>query len=436
MPLNSKRMNRREFIENMALAGIAVSWQSCSSASEGQGESVNTPTFLIISGWQTVNIGDIAHTPGLLVLLEKWYPGSKFYLWPKSVEGYGVEAMLKANFPNLTLLPGTAGQKDISLTPQMQQIFEESDMLIHGSGPGVMGREKLQLWIDNTDKPFGIMGTTVQSVWPELKAILQKSSFTLTRETHSLQVLKEAGLPTKNTSFFPDATFNIQLSDASAANQFLQENELEENGFICIVPRLRYSPYHKIHDYIQWGEEKIKEVTEHNNKYKEADHAKLREVITRWVEATGKKVLVCPEMTYQVDIMDELLIDPLPEEIRQNVVKHPYWITDKAASVYKKAFAVVSMECHSPIIAMANQTPGFYIRQKEDTIKGQMYYDLKLNDWVFEIDETKGEEIYERLGQLWQNPTLAQDKITTAFRIVNRQNEEAKGWIQKILSQT
>jgi polysaccharide pyruvyl transferase WcaK-like protein len=429
-------MDRRKFTELMALAGIAISWQGCSANSEGQGEAVEAPTFLIISGWQTVNIGDIAHTPGLLVLLREWYPRAKFYLWPKSVEGYGVPEMLKANFPNLTILPGTAGKTEIVLTPQLQKVFEEADMLIHGSGPSVMGWEKLQRWQEKTNKPFGIMGTTVQSVWPELKSVLEKSSFTLVRETRSLEVLKEAGLPTENTGFFPDATFNIQLSDSSAAEQFLQENELEEKAFICIVPRLRYSPYHKIHDYIQWSEEKIQEVTEHNDKYKEADHAKLREVMTRWVEATGKKVLVCPEMTYQVDIMDELLIDPLPEEIRQNVVKHPYWITDKAASVYQKAFAVVSMECHSPIIAMANQTPGFYIRQKEDTIKGQMYYDLKLNDWVFEMDETHGAEIYERLDQLWQNPDLAQKKIATAFQIVDQQNKEAAKWIQKTLSQT
>jgi len=43
--------------------------------------------------------------------------------------------------------------------------------------------------------------------------------------------------------------------------------------------------------------------------------------------------------------------------------------------MYKRALAVVSMECHSPIIAYANQTPAFYLRLKENTIKGQMYYD-------------------------------------------------------------
>ena len=65
-----------------------------------------------------------------------------------------------------------------------------------------------------------------------------------------------------------------------------------------------------------------------------------------------------------------MLINPLPDEIKKNVFKKSdYWITDEAASVYKRAFAVISMECHSPIISYANNTPAFYIRQKKTQLK-------------------------------------------------------------------
>lgn len=37
---------------------------------------------------------------------------------------------------------------------------------------------------------------------------------------------------------------------------------------------------------------------------------------------TGKKVLICPEMSYQIDIMDELLLDPLPDDVKPSVVKN------------------------------------------------------------------------------------------------------------------
>ena len=39
-----------------------------------------------------------------------------------------------------------------------------------------------------------------------------------------------------------------------------------------------------------------------------------------WVRKTGNKIVVCPEMTYQVDILDELLINPLPDDVKPFVV--------------------------------------------------------------------------------------------------------------------
>jgi hypothetical protein len=38
--------------------------------------------ILLRSSWQTVNIGDIAHTPGMLALLEKHRPDDEVTLWP------------------------------------------------------------------------------------------------------------------------------------------------------------------------------------------------------------------------------------------------------------------------------------------------------------------------------------------------------------------
>ena len=130
-----------------------------------------------------------------------------------------------------------------------------------------------------------------------------------------------------------------------------------------------------------------------------------------WVRETGNKVLICPEMTYEVDIMDELLIHPLPEDVKPFIVKRGYWQPDEAASIYSKAHTILSFECHSPIIAAANGTPCFYLRQPEDTIKGQMYYDLGFNDWVFEMDQTTGKQITERLREVWKDYGKAKRKL-------------------------
>ena len=65
-------------------------------------------------------------------------------------------------------------------------------------------------------------------------------------------------------------------------------------------------------------------------------------------------------MTYQVELAKHVLVDPLPDDVKQNVVwRDTFWLPDEAASIYSKAQAVVSMECHSPLIALHNGTPAY-----------------------------------------------------------------------------
>ena len=59
--------------------------------------------------------------------------------------------------------------------------------------------------------------------------------------------------------------------------------------------------------------------------------------MTRWVRDTHRKVVICPEMTYQVGIMDELLYDPLPEDVKPYIVKHGWWFPDEAVSGFVPA---------------------------------------------------------------------------------------------------
>jgi len=162
-------------------------------------------------------------------------------------------------------------------------------------------------------------------------------------------------------------------------------------------------------------------VNELNDQWKEADHAKLREAITAWVRQTGHKVLVCPEMTYQVDIMDELLIDPLPANVKAKVVKHGYWLPDEATSIYAQAHTVLSFECHSPIMAAVTGTPCFYLRQPQDSIKGQMYYDLGLGDCTFEIEQTSSQQITDRLMEVTKNYPVARRNVRQVLANVEKQ---------------
>ena len=123
--------------------------------------------------------------------------------------------------------------------------------------------------------------------------------------------------------------------------------------------------------------------------------------------------------------------------IRDRVVPlERYWMPDEAASVYEKARAVVSMECHSPIIALAQGTPAFYIQQPTDTWKGQMYPDLGLDDWKFEVDEATGAQIADRLLAVHHRFDEAKAKRDRALGQADRRYRETMGVVSGILKGT
>ena len=402
-------MNRRDFIYQTNLLSAGIFLAPITSLVNNK----TNPTILLVSGWQDVNIGDIAHTPVLLHILETFIPKATVILWKRS-RGEEVKKLLNKNFPNVTIVYGGVNQEKDVENPEIMEAFKKADLMIHGSGPSLVGGDNLASWIKHTNKPFGVFGTTLENPSKYHQDILQKASFIYTRETKSIEHLKKAGINGEHIQFAPDATFFMNIRDDKKGFAFLEANGLTDKKFICVVPRLRYTPYHKFNaNNNGWSAEKIKQVEETNEKYKEIDHAKLREAMIAWVRETGNKVLICPEMTYEVDIMDELLIHPLPEDVKPFIVKRSYWLPDEAASIYSKAHTILSFECHSPIIAAANGTPCFYLRQPEDTIKGQMYYDLGFNDWVFEMDQTTGKQITERLREVWKDYGKAKLKLKT-----------------------
>jgi polysaccharide pyruvyl transferase WcaK-like protein len=380
-------------------------------------------TILLISGWQDINIGDIAHTPGLLNVFETFLPEAGIILWKKSY-GKDVELMLQKAFPKVRIIHGNVDKQNEADSEEVNNAFKEADIMVHGSGPSVVGKANLEAWVKATGKPFGIFGTTIQNIDNSLAELLKKALFIYTRETASLKVLDEAGIKVRAQFFVPDATFFLSLHNDASASSFLEKSNLEEKKFICVLPRLRRTPYYKVNPG-SYTPEQVKAIDDLNNSKKETDHSKLREAMITWVRKTHNKVLVCPEMTYQVDIMDELLIDPLPEDVKPFVLKRGYWFPDEAASVYARAFAVLSFECHSPIISLRNGTPAFYLRQPEDTIKGQMYYDLGLSDWVFEIEQTTGKQISGRLMEVYLNTSIAKEKIRNLKNVVSEYYKKA-----------
>jgi hypothetical protein len=210
-------------------------------------------------------------------------PESKIILWKRS-SGEAVKKLLNKNFPKVNILyGGVNSEKDVE-NPEIMKAFEEADLMIHGSGPLLVGADNLSCWMKHTTKPFGVFGTTLQNPNEYHTGILKNASFIFTRETISIEHLKKVGIEGNHIQFAPDATFYLNIRDDEKGFQFLKENGLEDKKFICAIPRLRYTPYHQFNPNKNgWTDEKIKQVEETNLKWKEIDHAKLREAMIAWV---------------------------------------------------------------------------------------------------------------------------------------------------------
>ena len=110
----------------------------------------------------------------------------------------------------------------------------------------------------------------------------------------------------------------------------------------------------------------------------------------------------------------------LKNKYAERIGQRGYWLPDEAAAVYARAAAVVSFECHSPITALRAGTPAVYLRQPEDTVKGQMYYDLPLSDWVFEIDETDAGKISATVLDILKSPDKARTYTAKAIEAADK----------------
>jgi polysaccharide pyruvyl transferase WcaK-like protein len=420
---------RREFLRQTASLVALLS----TTNAVGNGLSAKPKTILLRSSWQTVNIGDIGHTPGALQVFKDYLPkDTNIILWPSSVDN-GVAELLMTYFPKLTIAKGKIDDNGQPSTPELKAAFAQADLFVHGSGPYVLAQAHMEAWRKLTGKPYGIFGVTIGGELNDpFVDLLNGAAFVYLRDTVSLTVLQNKGIKSPVLAFGPDATFAIPFRNDQKAGAYLKANGLVDKQFICVIPRLRHTPYFRIHNREATPDEARRNA--YAEQFKEPDHAKLREAIIAWVQKTGLKVLACPEMTYEMELAKESLIDPLPDDVKKNVVwRETYWLPDEATSVYERARALVSIEMHSPIMAFQVNTPALLIRQPIDTSKGQMWRDVGLSDWMFEIDSTTGQQITDRLMAVHDNYPAALKKLAVARTFVRKRQQEMAQAVEKAI---
>jgi polysaccharide pyruvyl transferase WcaK-like protein len=412
-------MNRRTFLaqSTAALTGAALLPGLCAAEKRA-------PRILLRSSWQTVNIGDIAHTPGVLTLLEKYLPETEVRLWPSSVAD-GVEEMLRARFPKLEIVKGPE---------HLKTAFTECDFLLHGSGSGFVAQKDVQRWKDETGKPFGVFGISLPiqnstQTTPSSDAAISKTvelldaaKFVFFRDSVSLGVAKSKGCTSPVMEFGPDGAFATDLRDDAKADAFLKTHGLEEGKFLCCIPRLRYTPYWTI------PRKKAKpDATKHarNEAMKEHDCKPLRDAITAVTKNTDLKILLCPEDETQMAVAKEMLLDKLPADVRVRCVwRENYWLTNEALSTYCRSAGLFGHEMHSPIMCIGNGIPAIVCRWAEQTSKGIMWRDIGLGDWLFDLDkDDELARVAPAVLALAKDPAAAKAKAAKAREFVEQRQK-------------
>ena len=118
-------VQRRTFLKNTSLAGLALALAPIADAFAAHPPAAKKKV-LVRSGWQTVNIGDIGHTFGLLQIMQDFLPEVEVVLWPKSYDR-GVEELLRSNYPKLQIVKSPIDE----VSAELQTAFNECAVMVH-----------------------------------------------------------------------------------------------------------------------------------------------------------------------------------------------------------------------------------------------------------------------------------------------------------------
>ncbi len=409
-------MQRRTFLQH--IAGTAV---AAATAEQVWGVDARPPRILLRSSWQVVNIGDIAHTPGVLALLERHLPGAEVRLWASGDLTEEVAAMVQRRFPGLQIVTGSLGKTGQASNAALQEAIDWCDFLLHGSGPSLVAANDVATFVAHTGKPFGVYGITYGGGTPAQVDLLSRARFVYFRDTVSLAKAKSDGVAAPVMEFAPDGAFACDLRNDTAAEAFLAAQGLEPQQFVCCIPRLRYTPYW----LIKPGRALDAQRDARNREMEEHDHAPLRAAIASLARETDLKVLVCPEDMTQMEVGQRLIVTRLPEDVRGRVVwREKFWLTDEALSTYVRSAGLFGLEMHSPIMCIGNGIPAIVCRFEEQTSKGFMWRDIGLGEWLFDADDAERmQEFVPTVLQMATDRAAAAEKVARAQKFVRERQE-------------
>ena len=405
-------MNRRTFLASASAAALVTALRAAAPAGRA-------PRILLRSSWQIVNIGDIAHTPGVLTLIERTLPKAEVRLWASGDLSEEVIAMEHRRFPQLQIVKGSIGANGKASKPELADALAWTDFLLHGSGPSLVAARDVAAFAKHVGKPYGVYGITHGTNPPtaDERTVFDGARFVFFRDELSLKLARTQNLKSPIVDFAPDGAFACDLRHDAAADAFLAAHDLTPGQFLCCIPKLRFTPYWLIRN-------SPKDETRHarNEAMKVADHAPLLEAINAVVRETNMKILLCPEDKTQMTVNKEQLYDHLPADVKPRVVwREKFWLTDEALSTYVRSAGLFGHEQHSPIMCIGAGIPAIVCRWAEQTTKGDMWRTIGLGDWLFNMDvEADKKKVAPAVLAMAKDPAVARAKAEKARAVVER----------------
>lgn len=415
-------MRRRQFISSLTALAAAPQFAHFAKAADAKSKKI-----LLRSAWDTINIGDIGHTPGTLRVLEQFLPDVQVILWPAKITD-PIKAMLSKRFPKLQFVGGNLPGKDGKATA-VGDAVAAADLVLHNSS--MSQSVALMNYCRQIGKPFGYFGQSYfpDFATPENMAGLKATAFTYCRETITLEMLLDKGLAAPVYGFNPDGCFGIDVRNDAAADAFLKEKGLEPQKFITIQLRTNTQKHPGTDSFLNPANPTPEQQADDERRAEV-----FRKLVTAWVKETGLKVLISPEVEKEIKHNKRLILDRLSPEIAKNVVlRDVFWNADEAASVFARAHTVVCHEPHSCIIALANGTPILHTYSKFHSPKWHMFDDIGLETMTGDIDNFPTDDLIARLMAIHDDYPKAKQDVKTAMEFVYKKFGESTQVIRGII---
>jgi polysaccharide pyruvyl transferase WcaK-like protein len=246
--------------------------------------------------------------------------------------------------------------------------------------------------------PYGIGSQSFDALeWPVdllYKKLFADAEFVYCRDTDSLNYLAQRGLTNKFSGWRPDTTFFFKGFDEAWADEFMSENKLENEKFMCVLLRIS-QPEATFNDPtggVVPEERKLEQMR------------KMKIFLEQWIEKTGCKILICHETRGTLNSAREYLYNILSDKAKAGCVYlDSFWTSEQAYSVFKRARIVTSMEMHSIIMSINVGTPVIHNPYDECGRKKYMLNDLGLPGRLIDIDSCSDDAMLDAALDIHHN---------------------------------